>query len=186
MKEEKLWDLLKKRAKVKGLLNASLDLYRSWVGGEFRLEDPSPPTSLLEYLLRLDYSLWLWTFLALSVFTVVVVAAAESGLDVLAPLRYILGTIFVLFLPGYALLESLYPRGDELSPLERLALSIGLSLAVVPLVGLVLNYTPLGIRLYPVLVSLALLSSAIAFIGAYRKYKYVHLLARGREVGARQ
>lgn len=42
----------------------------------------------------------------------------------------------LLFMPGYALVESLYPRGgDELSPLERLALSIGLSLAVVPLIA---------------------------------------------------
>jgi uncharacterized membrane protein len=39
---------------------------------------------------------------------------------------------------------------------ERVALSLGLSLAVVPLIGLVLNYTPWGIRLTPILVSLAL------------------------------
>ncbi|MCC6050225.1 MAG: DUF1616 domain-containing protein, partial [Thermofilum sp.] len=65
--------------------------------------------------------------------------------------------------------------GDELSPLERLALSIGLSLALVPLVGLLLNYTPFGIRLYPVLAALSLLTLSLAFIGAWRKLAYAKL-----------
>ncbi|MEM0318038.1 MAG: DUF1616 domain-containing protein [Candidatus Nezhaarchaeales archaeon] len=181
----KLWELVVKRAEEKGLLGACLELYRQWVEGEIEVEDPSPPSSLFSYFVRLDYNLWLWLLLTLSALTITVVTVTEAGLAVLLPARYVLGTIAVLFLPGYALVEALYPRGDELSPLERLALSIGLSLAVVPLVGLVLNYTPFGIRLYPVLASLTLLTDAIAFIGAFRKYRYVSLLARGARVGAR-
>jgi uncharacterized membrane protein len=38
------------------------------------------------------------------------------------------------------LIEALYPRKEDLESLERLTLSIGLSLAVVPLIGLFLNY----------------------------------------------
>ncbi len=72
------------------------------------------------------------------------------------PARMVLGLPFVLFFPGYVLIAALYPRRSDLDGVERVALSLGLSLAVVPLIGLVLNYTPWGIRLTPILVSLAL------------------------------
>jgi uncharacterized membrane protein len=72
------------------------------------------------------------------------------------PARVVLGLPFVLFFPGYVLIAALYPRRSDLDGVERLALSLGLSLAVVPLIGLVLNFTPWGIRLTPILVSLAL------------------------------
>jgi uncharacterized membrane protein len=69
-------------------------------------------------------------------------------------LRIILGIPFVLFFPGYALMAALYPKKDPISGIERVALSLGLSIAVTPLIGLILNYTPLGIRLESVLYSL--------------------------------
>ena len=48
-------------------------------------------------------------------------------------------------------------------------MSIGLSLAVVPLLGLGLNYTPWGVRFYPVLVSLFLFSLLMSIAAAYRR-----------------
>jgi uncharacterized membrane protein len=71
------------------------------------------------------------------------------------PIRSVLGLPMVLFLPGYALIAALFPGKDDLDGIERLALSLGLSIAVVPLIGLGLNYTPWGIRLIPILVSLS-------------------------------
>ena len=82
-------------------------------------------------------------------------------------LRIVVGIIFVLFLPGYLLVSALFPRRMGLEQLERIALSIGLSLAVVPLIGLALNYTPWGIRLHPVLLSLSafnVLMSTLAYV----------------------
>ena len=69
--------------------------------------------------------------------------------------RTILGLPFLLFFPGYTLVAALFPKKDSLGGVERVALSFGLSLAVVPLIGFVLNFTPWGIRLYPILISLA-------------------------------
>lgn len=49
--------------------------------------------------------------------------------------------------------------------IERVALSFGLSIAIVPLIGLILNFTPWGIRLGPVAVSVSgftLVSVAVA------------------------
>ena len=57
-------------------------------------------------------------------------------------LRIALGLPFVLFFPGYVLIGALFSRRKALDSMERVALSFGLSIVVVSLVGLVLNYTP--------------------------------------------
>ncbi|GAI18944.1 unnamed protein product, partial [marine sediment metagenome] len=68
-------------------------------------------------------------------------------------LRIALGLPFLLFFPGYTLVAALFPKRESLEAIERVALSFGMSIAVVPLIGLILNYTPWGIRLEPVLYS---------------------------------
>lgn len=70
-------------------------------------------------------------------------------------LRNTIGLPFVLFLPGYALIAALFPAKSDLDGIERVALSFGLSIAIVPLIGLGLNYTPWGIRTLPILISLS-------------------------------
>jgi uncharacterized membrane protein len=70
-------------------------------------------------------------------------------------IRGILCIPLVLFLPGYSLIVVLFPEKSGLKGIERAALSFGLSIAVVPLIGLSLNYSPWGIKLLPILVSLS-------------------------------
>jgi len=82
-----------------------------------------------------------------------------------------LGLAFVLFFPGYVFITAIFPERKELDNLERLALSFGLSIAIVPLIGLGLNYTPWGIRLIPILVSLTIFNVAFALIAIYRRSK---------------
>jgi uncharacterized membrane protein len=85
------------------------------------------------------------------------------------PLRIILGLPFVLFLPGYVLIAALFPGQKDLDGIERVALSFGLSIAVVPLIGLALNYTPWGIRLYPILIALLVWIFSLSALGLYRR-----------------
>ena len=87
-------------------------------------------------------------------------------LNEISPVRIILGLPLVLFLPGYSLIAALFPRKDDLDGIERIALSFGLSIAITPLLGLALNYTPFGIRLSPVLIVLSVFTISLAF-GAY-------------------
>ena len=83
--------------------------------------------------------------------------------------RIPLGLLMVLFVPGYTLIAALFPKMKDLDGIERVALSFGLSIAVVPLIGLGLNYTPWGIRLTPVVVSLALFTLAMAAAAHWRR-----------------
>ncbi len=84
-------------------------------------------------------------------------------------IRTILGVLLVLFIPGYSLIAALFPKWGDLDGIERAALSFGLSIAVTPLIGLALNYTPWGIRLDPILVSLTIFTLAMATIAFLRR-----------------
>lgn len=83
--------------------------------------------------------------------------------------RVVLGLIFALFFPGYTLIVALFPKQGDLDSAERVALSFGLSIAVVPLIGLIVNYTPWGIRLYPILVSILAFIVIMAGVAWYRR-----------------
>ncbi len=84
-------------------------------------------------------------------------------------LRVLLALPMILFFPGYSLICSLFPGKKEIDGIERLALSFGLSLAVAPLIGLILNYTPWGIRLDPVVISLVIFTIALAVVAQFRR-----------------
>ena len=95
-------------------------------------------------------------------------------LDVPGILRIVLGLPFILFIPGYILIFALFPakktdRGIDF--IERIALSFGLSIAIVPLIGLGLNYTPYGIRLEPVFLSIFIYILGVGIIAIYRWIK---------------
>jgi len=73
-------------------------------------------------------------------------------------LRNVLGWPFLLFVPGYALTSALFPRRSRPGMLARLTFSVGLSVALMPLIGLILNITPWGVTLYPILLALSVFS----------------------------
>lgn len=85
------------------------------------------------------------------------------------PIRAVLGLPMVWFLPGYALIAALFPGKKDLDGIERIALSFGLSIAVVPLIGLMLNFTPFGIRLLSVLISISVFTLIMCLITYYRR-----------------
>ena len=84
-------------------------------------------------------------------------------------LRVPIGLLMVLFVPGYVLIAALFPKKGDLDGIERIALSFGLSIAVVPLIGLGLNYTPWGIRLTPVVISISAFTLLMAAAAYWRR-----------------
>ncbi len=59
----------------------------------------------------------------------------------------------------------------KIDRVELMTLSIGTSLALVTLVGLLLNYSPWGLRLIPITTSLLLLTISLIIIGFVREYQ---------------
>ena len=103
---------------------------------------------------------------AIAVLLIIIITFFPSSI-----LRIILGLPFVLFLPGYTLIAALFPKANTLDGIERVGLGCGLSIAVVPITGFILNYTPWGIRLYPVLISLAIFIVATSIVAWYRRHR---------------
>lgn len=124
----------------------------------------------VDYLRLWERNFWLYGLVTVSLATVWIinVVPSESPLIIL---RWILGSVFVLFIPGYVTLEALFTGDRQLDSIERFALSIGLSLASVSLVGLLLHYTPWGLTLTSTLIALTIFTVGLAIIAVTRRYK---------------
>jgi uncharacterized membrane protein len=84
-------------------------------------------------------------------------------------IRIIFALPVILFIPGYCLIAALFPKEDDIELIERIALSFGLSIAVVPLMGFGLNFTPWGVRLDPIVLSLILFTLVMVLCAYYRR-----------------
>jgi len=86
-----------------------------------------------------------------------------------SPVRIFLVLPLILFIPGYALIAALFPGASEINSVERVALSLGISIAVVPLIGFGLSYTARGIDLDPVVFSVATLTLFFSLVAFMRR-----------------
>lgn len=132
-------------------------------------QTPLTPQKLTDYL-RSSQAYWYWITIILTSTTTLLVFTIPKNAFPLVYARYILGSIFVLWLPGYTFIKALFPQ-KELDNIERIALSIGMSLALVPLTGLLLNYTPWGITLTPITISLLALTFTFATAAIMREHQ---------------
>jgi uncharacterized membrane protein len=82
--------------------------------------------------------------------------------------RVVFGLSLVLFVPGFTLVYALF-TDDEIDGIERVALSVGLSICIVIFDGLLLNYTPRGFTLDQIVISLSAISAAFTAIGYIRR-----------------
>jgi uncharacterized membrane protein len=85
-------------------------------------------------------------------------------------LRVVLGVIFLLIFPGYTLMAALFPGKNGVKNIERAAFTVILSLVLVSLAGLVLNYTPWGIRLTPIYIAMSIIIVIASGIALLRRY----------------
>ena len=119
---------------------------------------------------------WYWITMTLAVATAIAVFTIPEDAYPIVYARQALGVVFVLFLPGYAFIKALFPAkvpiktsNENLDAIERIALSLGMSIALVPIIGLILNYTPWGIRLTPITLSLLALTAITATAALLRE-----------------
>jgi uncharacterized membrane protein len=85
-------------------------------------------------------------------------------------------TLLVLFAPGYVLVATLFPSSlasgkPQIDWVERIALSLGLSIAVVPLLGLLLNFTPWGIKFAPIVATITIFTFGMGVIAYWRRMR---------------
>jgi hypothetical protein len=156
------------------ILNAVLNLQSQ---GKIKLDNqPLPASQKLAAHMKTGYALWYWVTIAIATITVAVVFTVPEDFYPWSYIRNALGIIFVLWLPGYTVIKALFPTQvpiktstETLDNIERVALSLGMSIAIVPIIGLILNYTPWGIRLTPIVLSLLALTIVFATAAIIRE-----------------
>jgi cation transport ATPase len=141
----------------------------------FTKKEPPTPATVNESVFS-SKAAWYWTTIALAAVTTAAVFIIPENAVPLVYLRSALGIIFVLFLPGFAFIRALFPAkvpvktsSENMDTIERVALSFGMSLALTTIVGLILNYTPWGIRLTPITLSLLALTIVFATTAVLRE-----------------
>ncbi len=119
--------------------------------------------------MRLHFQEKPWDLYVVVAYTIVM-AAVLLALNV----GNLLAILLVLFIPGYVLVAALFPGSltpekPEIDWIERVALSFGLSIAVVPLLGLLLNFTPFGIRFAPIVSTITLFTVGVGYAAYWRR-----------------
>ncbi len=107
-----------------------------------------------------------WDLLFVGVATALLIVTIAAVPD--STLRTILGLPFILFFPGYVLISFLFPEEEPLDKIERIALSFGLSIAITPLIGLLLNYV-WEISLFPILYAQSMFIITFSFLTYLRR-----------------
>jgi hypothetical protein len=145
--------------------------------GKMRLLNKEPRLSTLSAYLLSPKTYWFWITIFMTITTTIASLTIPENLYPLIYIRQIVGVISLLVLPGYTLLKVLFPThvpikttSENLDTVERIALSIGISIALIPMMGLLLNYTPWGINLVPVVLSLLALTSVLAIAALLREF----------------
>ena len=136
---------------------------------QFNVVEHNIPETIQAYVFSKS-ALWFWALVGTSLVSTMVFFTVDINSPFVL-LRYILGLVFILLLPGFSFLKTLF-RATEISGLERITLSIGISIAISPLVGLVLNYSPWGVTLESVSIVLVLVTLILAVVGLFREYEF--------------
>jgi uncharacterized membrane protein len=145
--------------------------------GVIKLENQALQSGNLATYLKTGEAIWYWVMLVAGAITAALVFTISDNVYPWAYVRNVFGVIFVLFLPGYAFIKALFPvniLGDastrSLETIVRIALSIGMSIALVSIVGLLLYYSPWGLDLTAIVLSLLSFTLISATVAVAREY----------------
>lgn len=114
------------------------------------------------------YDIDILLIIILTLFGIIFVLSPKLNSSLIRP---IIGILFIIFLPGYSLIAALFPKKGTLGNFVRLSLSFAFSIALTLLIMLILNYTPFGIRLDPIIASISLFTIFMLFTAFFRRRK---------------
>lgn len=165
---DELWDRLRAQYPKLDFDSFRIELRELMGGGYVEIVEPVF-ADFAGYLKSWRYGVRAWALLVLTLVTLSVVELLQAPFP-LAVIRWTAATFLLLYAPGFAIVWVLFPSRQRMSGLNRLALTIAMSLFTVPAVGLLFNYTPVGIEAQPIAAVIAALTVLSLFFGAYREF----------------
>jgi hypothetical protein len=162
--EEVIKSILKLQAD--GIINFKNQFSKSWSFGTY---------------LKTSEAIWYWLTITSGLLAATFVFVISENVYPWIYARNVLGLLFVLFLPGYALVKTLFQGEisgklsmENLTAIERIALSVAMSFGLVSIVGIILYYSPLDMDLSTIvfgLLGLTLVFSTAAVTMEYQAKK---------------
>jgi hypothetical protein len=147
--------------------------------GKIVLKSPpgQAPRTFVSYL-KTRRAIWFWFTVLLSIATVISVISISENAPPLSYVRYVFGTLFVVLVIGYSLSMALFPStlpvrtsSSSLDSVERLVLSIAISLAIVPAIAMILGYSFFGLSSDTILFGVLTATMMFASVGVVREYR---------------
>ncbi len=117
---------------------------------------------------------WLEIVVGFIVLTLLVIYLIPNGSLSDSPLvvfRYIFAFVFIVFLPGYCLVDILFFGKNRIDLVEKFVLSVALSFGLTGLIGLFLGLSPIGLTFESITISLSATVLTLAFVAFIQKRK---------------
>jgi hypothetical protein len=134
------------------------------------LVEPGTNGYFLDYIMRGYNGLSLWLTTAATCLMMIIVFLLPN-IEPWSYVRMITGAIFALYIPGNALLQLLFAHRN-IEQTERMVLSIGLSMALISIIGLVIKYVSLGLTAESAVISIGILSIILSAVANYSYFIY--------------
>ena len=135
------------------------------------------PFSFREYLASRE-TIWYWIIIAVGSVVALLFFINSETIYPLIYARNVFGLLFVLFFPGYALMRILLPinlnvkaPNDQIHSIQRIALSIATSIVIVTLIGMLVYYSPWGLNLSIIVLSLLVITQIMTTSALVREYQ---------------
>lgn len=116
------------------------------------------------YLLHWELSGWFYFNAALVALVLVSLYVGAATL-----VRWVSGSILLMILPGFTLVQLLLPYGKKHDSLTLFALSVGLSLAVDSFIGLLIALT-VGLTMDSTMFTIAVFVISVGLLAMFRQY----------------
>jgi len=106
------------------------------------IEITPPPTRFRDYFFKRNYYSYEHWLILSSVFLTLTLVLVDVRTGIFFYIRYAIIVFYLLILPGWSFTAAIFPElNDRLRFLERVATAIGLSIVVLVMVGLFINFT---------------------------------------------
>jgi uncharacterized membrane protein len=132
------------------------------------LLEPDTRGRFFHYIMRTYNGLSLWLTTAATCLIMALVFLLPN-IEPWSYMRMITGAVFVLFIPGNALVQLLFAHRN-MEQTEQIVLSVVLSIALICIIGLMLKYILSALTVESVVISISMLSITISAVANYSHF----------------
>jgi hypothetical protein len=132
------------------------------------LLEPGTKGHFFDYIMRNYNGLSLWLTTAATCLIMALVFLLPS-IEPWSYMRMITGAVFALFIPGNALVQLLFAHRN-MEQTEQMVLSVGLSIALISIIGLMLKYILLALTVESAVISIGILSITLSAVANYSHF----------------